>query len=54
MVEKIKVYQSKIKIFRCSLSKRVPMDATKSIATLVYLPDLAKPHWTNALAVGTK
>lgn len=29
------------------------MEATKSIATLVYLPDSAKPYWTNALAVGT-
>ncbi len=29
------------------------MDATKSIATLVYLPDSAEAYWTNALAVGT-
>jgi len=25
----------------------------KSIAILVYLPDLAKAYWTNSLAVGT-
>jgi len=29
------------------------MDTMESIATLVYLPDLAKPYWANALAVGT-
>jgi len=33
--------------------KNVSKDATKSIATLDYLPDLAKPYWTNALAVDT-
>ena len=34
--------------------KSVPKNATKSIATLVYLPDLAEAYWTNALAIGTK
>jgi hypothetical protein len=33
---------------------KVSKDAIKSIAALVYLPDLDKPYWSNALAVDTE